>query len=92
MKHVVITAPSAIEQLAHDILDGTVTCEGTPYPLKHWRSAAADCVEGDPTDLEMYVSETNDWRNWDEREGRASESYLPISCERPCAALYGQYR
>lgn len=89
----VITVPSAIEQLAHDILAGAVT-DTILYTQREWLPAAGDAVEGDPTDLENFDRETDLYRNghWNDPEGRASESYVPISCERPCAALYGQYR
>lgn len=90
MKHIVITAPSEIEQLAHAILDGAVT-DNVLYPRSDWEAAARDAADGDPTDLAAFLSETDDWRN-DWHQPRAAESYVPISLERPCAALHGAWR
>lgn len=85
-----IPIPSEIEQLAHDILAGTVKPDETLYPARHWRSAAADCVDGNPVDLEAYLAETDDWHNglWTDE----TVTYVPRSLELPCSALQGGFR
>lgn len=64
------------------------------FTRKEWLSAAGQAYDGDRTDLDAFHAETDAYHTgeWAEREARASESYVPISSERPCAALYGSYR